>query len=108
MQEASDVPGYMRAVLLKGHGGTDQLEYREDVPVPLPAAGEVLIRIRAAALNNTDINTRIGWYSKSVTAGTGSAGMADSQAPGGRARLSASRGYRALTPAVMWRRSGRA
>ena len=80
MQEASGVPGYMGAVLLKGHGGTEQLEYREDVPVPLPAAGEVLIRIRAAALNNTDINTRIGWYSKSVTAGTGSAGMADSQA----------------------------
>ena len=80
MQGASGVPGYMRAVLLKGHGGTDQLEYREDVPVPLPAAGEVLIRIRAAALNNTDINTRIGWYSKSVNSGTGSAGMADSRA----------------------------
>ncbi len=66
------VPRYMRAVLLKGHGGTEQLEFREDVPVPVPAAGEVLVRIGAAALNNTDINMRIGWYSRSVTSGTGS------------------------------------
>jgi NADPH:quinone reductase-like Zn-dependent oxidoreductase len=62
-------PQHMKAVLLKGHGGIEQLEYREDVPVPLPASGEVLISIRAAALNNTDINTRIGWYSKSMTSG---------------------------------------
>ena len=57
----------MRAVLLHGHGGFDQLEYREDIPVPMPAAGDVLIRIGAAGINNTDINTRIGWYSKSVS-----------------------------------------
>lgn len=62
------VPKHMNAVRLKGHGGIDQLEYRNDVPVPVPARGEVLIRIRAAAINNTDINTRIGWYSKSVVA----------------------------------------
>jgi NADPH:quinone reductase-like Zn-dependent oxidoreductase len=80
MPEASGLPSKMKAVLLKGHGGTEQLEYREDVPVPFPAAGEVLIRIRAAALNNTDINTRIGWYSKSVTSGTGGAEVADSEA----------------------------
>jgi NADPH:quinone reductase-like Zn-dependent oxidoreductase len=55
----------MKAVFLRGHGGFEQLEYREDVPVPAPAAGEVLIRVRAAAINNTDINTRVGWYSKS-------------------------------------------
>ena len=66
------VAKYMRAVLLKGHGATDQLELRNDVPVPVPARGEVLIRIRAAAINNTDINTRIGWYSKSSASATGS------------------------------------
>jgi NADPH:quinone reductase-like Zn-dependent oxidoreductase len=64
---------YMRAVLLKGHGDTDQLEYRTDVPVPTPGAGEVLINVRAAAVNNTDINTRIGWYSRSVSAATSAA-----------------------------------
>ncbi len=69
--ERSAFPRHMRAVLLRGHGGTEQLDYREDVPVPAPAPGEVLIRIHAAALNNTDINTRVGWYSKSVTAATG-------------------------------------
>jgi len=54
----------MKAVLLKGHGGFDQLEYREDVPVPQPGQGAVLVQIGAAGVNNTDINTRTGWYSR--------------------------------------------
>jgi NADPH:quinone reductase-like Zn-dependent oxidoreductase len=67
----------MTGVQLVGHGGIDMLVYREDIPTPAPGPGEVLIRVAAAAVNNTDINTRIGWYSKSVTgapedlAGTG-------------------------------------
>jgi NADPH:quinone reductase-like Zn-dependent oxidoreductase len=60
----------MRAVLLKGHGGFEQLEFRDDVPIPEPAAGEVLVRIGAAGVNNTDINTRTGWYSRAVSEGT--------------------------------------
>jgi NADPH:quinone reductase-like Zn-dependent oxidoreductase len=52
----------MKAVLLTRHGGTDALEYREDVPDPVPATGEVRIRVRAAALNNTDVWTREGAY----------------------------------------------
>jgi NADPH:quinone reductase-like Zn-dependent oxidoreductase len=60
----------MRAVLLTGHGGLERLDYREDVPAPVPAAGEVLVRIRAAAVNNTDINARTAWYSKTVRAAT--------------------------------------
>jgi len=64
------LPEKMTAVLLAGHGGMDKLAYREDVPVPQPQAGEVLIRVAAAGVNNTDINTRIGWYSKSVTGDT--------------------------------------
>lgn len=58
------IPRHMAAVLLTGHGGLDRLEYREDVPVPVPGPGEVLIRVAAAGVNNTDINTRVGWYSK--------------------------------------------
>jgi hypothetical protein len=27
----------MRGVLLNGHGGFEQLEYRDDIPVPVPA-----------------------------------------------------------------------
>lgn len=61
-------PSTMRAVLLTGHGGYDKLDYRTDVPVPKLRSGEVLIRVSAAGVNNTDINTRIGWYSKSGNA----------------------------------------
>ncbi len=52
----------MRAVTLTGHGGLEALEYRTDWPVPVPQADEVLIAISACGLNNTDINTRTGWY----------------------------------------------
>jgi NADPH:quinone reductase-like Zn-dependent oxidoreductase len=60
----------MRAVVLTGHGGLDKLVYREDVSVPQPGPGEVLIAVGACGMNNTDVNTRIGWYSKKVTEGT--------------------------------------
>lgn len=68
------LPETMHAVLLNGHGGTDQLEYRTDVTVPSPGAGEVLIKVGAAGVNNTDVNTRIGWYSKQNTKDTNSGG----------------------------------
>lgn len=66
----TDIPATMAAVLLTGHGGYDKLEFRRDVRVPRPAPGEVLIRVGAAGVNNTDINTRIGWYSQEVRGGT--------------------------------------
>ena len=43
------------------------------MPVPQPATGEVLLQVLAAAVNNTDINTRVGWYSRTVTDDTASA-----------------------------------
>lgn len=64
----------MHAVLLTGHGGYEALEYRTDVPVPQPKVGEVLIRVAAAGVNNTDINTRTAWYSKAVTEGSNAGG----------------------------------
>jgi NADPH:quinone reductase-like Zn-dependent oxidoreductase len=64
------IPSRMAAVLLTGYGGLDKLEYREDVAVPRPGPAEVLIRVRAAGVNNTDINTRSGWYNQAVTTGT--------------------------------------
>lgn len=70
------IPKTMSAVLLTGHGGPEKLDYRNDVPVPQPQAGEVLIRVAAAGVNNTDINTRIGWYSKAVEVATEDAGSA--------------------------------
>jgi NADPH:quinone reductase-like Zn-dependent oxidoreductase len=59
----------MDAVLLLGHGGPEMLEYRHDVPVPDPGPGDVLVAVRAAGVNNTDINTRVGWYAGGSWAG---------------------------------------
>ena len=61
----------MRGVVLTGHGGPEKLQYREDLPVPVPGHDEVLIAVSACGVNNTDINTRTGWYSKSVSGATG-------------------------------------
>ena len=60
------IPKKMCAVHLTGHGKIDKLEYMPDVVVPIPKEDEVLINVKAAGINNTDINTRIGWYSKSA------------------------------------------
>lgn len=64
----------MRAVLLTGHGGLDRLEVRDDVAVPDLERDEVLIRVAACGVNNTDVNTRTGWYAKSVSGSTADAG----------------------------------
>ncbi len=69
-----DPPPTMRAVVLTGHGGLDKLAYREDWPTPAPGPGDVLIKVGACGLNNTDINTRTAWYSKTVTEGITDAG----------------------------------
>ena len=79
------IAAYMRAVLLTGHGGYDKLNFRDDVPVPNPGPNDVLIRVAAAGVNNTDINTRIGWYSKAVAEATdvgAASGIADAQDDG--------------------------
>ena len=52
----------MRAALLTGHGGPERLVVRDDVAVPEPGPGSVLIAVAACGMNNTDINTRVGWY----------------------------------------------
>jgi NADPH:quinone reductase-like Zn-dependent oxidoreductase len=59
----------MRAVALTGHGGLDKLDYRNDFPIPSVGPDEVLVRVYACAVNNTDINLRVGWYRASVEAG---------------------------------------
>ena len=56
------VPKKMRAMLLTGHGGPEKLEFREDWPVPIPETGEVLVRVGACGINNTDIWVREGAY----------------------------------------------
>lgn len=65
-----DIPSTMQAMVLKGHGGLDQYDWHTDWPTPTPAAGEVLVQVGACGLNNTDVNTRSGWYSKTVSEAT--------------------------------------
>ncbi|MEQ9326648.1 MAG: alcohol dehydrogenase family protein [Rhodospirillales bacterium] len=76
------IPRQMKGMVLTAHGGPECLQWREDLPVPAPRAGEVLVRVGAASVNNTDINTRIGWYSKSVRNAT-STGASDGVSEGG-------------------------
>lgn len=64
--DRSALPDTMSAVQLTGHGGFECLRHVSDLPVPRAGAGEVLVRVRAAAVNNTDLNLRSGWYSKST------------------------------------------
>ena len=64
------IPNRMAAVQLTGYGGLSCLDYRTDVLVPKLATGEVLVRVTAAGMNNTDINTRTGWYNSRVSDGT--------------------------------------
>ncbi|MFA0570578.1 alcohol dehydrogenase family protein [Vibrio gallaecicus] len=58
------IPNTMKGLQLVGHGGSEMLEFNELIPVPQLSGNDVLVRVMAAGVNNTDINTRIGWYSK--------------------------------------------
>ena len=64
------LPETMKAMVTMGHGGLEQMVLHKNWPRPEPAAGEVLIKVAACGLNNTDVNTRSGWYSKAVTDAT--------------------------------------
>ena len=57
------LPKTMRAVVLKGVGGLDQLQAVE-LPVPHPGPGEVLVKVGACGLNNSDVMLRIGGYGR--------------------------------------------
>jgi NADPH:quinone reductase-like Zn-dependent oxidoreductase len=71
----------MKAVLTTGNGGYDRLEYC-DLPIPELHPGELLIRVLAAGVNNTEINTRLGWYSADVASSTAAAAEASGQPAG--------------------------
>lgn len=55
------IPNTMKAMVLTGHGDVDKLEY-QDVSVPAPGPGEVLVQVTATAKNNTDRKAREGLY----------------------------------------------
>jgi len=73
----STIPNTRNAFILTGHGGLEKLEWHENWPMPDVGPNDVLIKVAACGLNNTDVNTRSGWYSKAVTEATTGDGYAE-------------------------------
>jgi len=71
------LPTTMNAYVLTRHGDMDALEFRTDWPMPEVGPDDALIKVGACGLNNTDVNTRSGWYSKTVSAATSGNGYDD-------------------------------
>jgi NADPH:quinone reductase-like Zn-dependent oxidoreductase len=64
-------PTMMSGIQLTRHGGPETLVWNDKIPVRAPESNEVVVRVKASGVNNTDINTRIGWYSTDVKDSTG-------------------------------------
>jgi len=75
----------MKAMAMRGHGGTEVLSMQE-VPDPRAGAGEVVVRVRAVALNHLDIWVRKGWPGLSLQMphilGADVAGVVEEAGPG--------------------------
>jgi len=54
-----NIPKKMRAVVIRKHGGPEVLRV-EEIPIPQPGPGEVLLKVEATALNRLDIFARKG------------------------------------------------
>ena len=54
----ANLPSTMHAVQLTEHGDFDVLKYATNLPLPALAQTDVLIKVMAAGVNNTDLNTR--------------------------------------------------
>ena len=67
--DPQDAAETMMAVVTAGVGGLDRLQFRR-VARPVPGPGEVLLKVLAAGVNNTEVNARLGWYSADVTEST--------------------------------------
>jgi NADPH2:quinone reductase len=52
----------MKAIRIHNFGPTEEVLKYEDVPVPEPKAGQVLIKVEAASLNRADLGLRKGTY----------------------------------------------
>lgn len=75
----------MKAVTIRSHGGPEVVNL-EDLPDPQPAPGQVVVAVKAAALNHLDIWVRKGWpglvLSFPHVLGSDVAGVVESVGPG--------------------------
>ena len=51
----------MRGAIIGAHGGLEVIQYAQDLPMPEPQAGQVRLKMKAAALNRLDLFVRQGW-----------------------------------------------
>lgn len=56
------IPTHMRVIVIDRPGGAEVLRLVQDWPVPVPAAGEVLIKVAGAGVNRADVMQRQGVY----------------------------------------------
>jgi NADPH:quinone reductase len=73
----------MKAIRVESTGGPEVLQLAE-VPSPIPAAGQVLVRVEAAGVNFIDVYQRTGLYAVPLprTPGLEGAGVVESLGPG--------------------------
>jgi NADPH:quinone reductase-like Zn-dependent oxidoreductase len=57
----------VRALTISAHGGLDQLEIRDDLPIPEVPPGHIRVRLKAAALNHLDLWTLRGLPGITIT-----------------------------------------
>ncbi|ESZ95208.1 hypothetical protein SBOR_4407 [Sclerotinia borealis F-4128] len=58
----TSIPQTMKGVLIEKTGGVEVLDYRTDLPVPIPKEGEVLVRNEFVGVNYIDTYFRTGLY----------------------------------------------
>jgi len=57
----------IRALVIERYGGPEVMRMDSDAPIPVPAAGQVLVRVVCAGINFMDVHTRQGKYARSRT-----------------------------------------
>jgi NADPH:quinone reductase-like Zn-dependent oxidoreductase len=75
----------MKAVAIRSHGGPEVVKL-EDLPDPQPGPGQVVVAVKAAALNHLDIWVRKGWPGLTLAfphvLGSDVAGVVEAVGPG--------------------------
>ncbi|KPB05253.1 zinc-binding dehydrogenase [Bacillus sp. CHD6a] len=71
----------MKAVQVTGYGNVDMLEI-VDIPIPNPKQNEVLVKVKACAINNTEIWMREGAYGTGSKSGWRPEGVNFPRTPG--------------------------
>jgi NADPH:quinone reductase-like Zn-dependent oxidoreductase len=64
----------MKALVAREKGGPEQLEYRDNVPIPCLGIGDILVRVAAASFTPDELNWPSTWVDRSGRDRPGCAG----------------------------------